>query len=396
MEIFMENTDQLKRDIQTLKRELIKCNNPKKAKYLMYSIKSLLYIYEDVEIYDKSIQNYSMDNAYIKQIAKTDRKNSKIFMNNFISVKNYHNFLTFALNDNLNVTMDKLEKVLDDNSNEDNNNFIISEKEMYEIINQFFVENNLDKKFNEIIKSNLIYKGDIKRPEKGYMMLDFYNSVPRICIDKNSPCFDIMYCLVHEIAHIIDLEEDDLIHYPKKLFQYYEKSIYGETISTLYEKKFIDFLIKNNLYSDRAYIQNLENYQNGFYYMEDVNILSQIPSKYLKDEKYKEIYNTDQLITNPLLFNKKGAIDFKNLNINDSLQYFYGFLLTTYFNYLSKNDTDEFNYKFNNFIKQRNNLFSVINFQGLIGDIDSLSKIIKKEIDSDLDVKQKKLQKKIV
>lgn len=194
-----------------------------------------------------------------------------------------------------------------------------------------------------------------------YKGITFFNTFMndfRIVIDISSidNSIDLMTTIVHEIGHVMDYRElgNDNVYYRSK-------SLFVETLSSLYEKNFLDFLIDNSIYK-RKTTTILTDYYTSMY--DDINniiLAGSIPNDLIRKEKYKKMDR--EKLYEKVAENTEVLVDIEDfpvpqfLDIIDSLEYGYGKALATYFSKLEKTNKDKYDAQFNRFLELRKSYY---------------------------------------
>ena len=302
--------------------------------------------FETEKILEKNTKNCEI--VYQKLRALSKRR-----LQSFIDNKEVHNNIAF-----------KMVKIYD-------RDFIIrsikplylNENQMSEIICDFLNDefNQADsfKKMAEegrIIKSGL-GKIEEERNTAGFTLYDYLNNNSFIALSNDPSLVDIqlMSTIIHEFGHVND-NFNRRFFSKKENFSYKTLSSYSEVYSILYEKLFLDHLIKNRIFKSNSHTQLAflcaEIYNN----FNKLGYLSTLDDNILNNEKYKKRVedlkaqaNVDDEIE---LINEAVLGDF-----NDIYTYSYSGLIAFYFSYLKQNDPDMFNKMFENFKSRRFRVF---------------------------------------
>lgn len=278
---------------------------------------------------------------------------------------------------------------------------LLDENTKYEIFTDFLKEKhpNLLEYFNNLILEKTIFEieqleiEDTKCYHTGGMnIINPISESYYIFLHKCESDIIELTSLAHEYGHTIDYL-NLTSHVTKKDFSYYPfKSIFIETISSLYEKEFLDFAIRNHLDTKHAKSQLQNYYINIIFHFNEMNLLCNLPESILKHDKYKnmpkeKLYSIARSSCD-VLTDYEDFPEPSELNLFYNLEYGYGKLLATYFSYLEKNDKDKFYDSINAFLEMRSGYFPKDFYQRLGTNLVELSKIVKEEINSS-DVKIK-------
>ena len=350
MEIFNEYLDPIVKDIDIIREEIIKSKPNRLADN--FSVLSALLC--TMGLISNCVESDAMDiiSKNKKYYNESNKKKLKLYrklIDNFISEKEEHHEIANSLIK----TYDKefcfyKKKPL-----------YLSENQMYEIIYNFLNDEfNQASEFSELVNNGYIYKADNDDNDcAGYTI---YN-----CISKNSfiiildnkyiTDIDMMRVLVHEFGHVINNNEKNNSSRKQELSGGLVSS-YIEVYSLLYEKLFLDYLIKNKIFPNNS-IKSLKDYYfEGYSYINSLEYLSSLKDSLLKKENYlKKAYIKEQLLVDE---NGKSYIPaFATSNIGNALSYSYGILMANYLAELKHKDEDTFNKNFDNFKLKRYNSF---------------------------------------
>lgn len=191
---------------------------------------------------------------------------------------------------------------------------------------------------------------------------------------------DLMTTLVHEIGHVIDYKKLS----DKEKTYYNAKSILIETLSSLYEKQFLDYLIDNSIYKRKA-TSTLTNFYLDMY--EDINtviLACNIPDNLVIREKYKNISISELYeaisSTADVLVPIDEIPEPCTIDLMEGLEYGYGKSLATYFSRLKKIDKKRYQDEYSKFMGLRTDYFP----NDFLDSLGTTSEFLGKTIDDDI------------
>lgn len=368
MKMFSNDISKINKDIETLKRMLKNTRNTKQIIKIFSSLNNLINLKEDIT-QTESLEFYS-DINFINEYIKEHDKNESRNINNFIRNKDFHNKIA---SETLLILEDKR---FDCELEEVNQKF--STKDMYEIMMDFLSKINKEKLLNKMIKEKRIFKV--------YNTMEIVGGTIFDNVLKNSYCYisneinDItkMTTIIHELGHVTDTNRNI-------------DSMYLESISMIYEKKFLDFLIKKRI-SPIDTISLIDDYYKEAYdNFKEVLVLSELDNGILRKQNYKKV-NEDLLLKQ---LNGKQSLEYMDLsniryiNLRGCLCYSYGKVIATYFTNLEKRDKELFNYKYKKFLSRDKRFLNEKEFKEIVTIPEVLFQSMEHELKKDNEIKQK-------
>lgn len=132
-------------------------------------------------------------------------------------------------------------------------------------------------------------------------------------------------------------------------------------LSSLYEKEFIDFLIKNNIYKYQTLNCLGEFYDQLFSLAAQSSIYHAIPNKVLKHNRYMKL-TKKELIEEiskeyEVLVDSDEFPEPQDLDFSEYLEYGYGRILGTYFSRLKIEDKEKYQEEMSKFLSLRTDYF---------------------------------------
>ena len=373
MKIFSDNYDTLQNEIELIKDSLVKSKYKRLTDNFEMLESFYQIMYEITGEQDEETIEILLKNKKYREIKNRERfvmqrKNNQ----NFIDNKQMHN----AFSGKIINLYDKDFKYYLAKS------LYLREEQMCEIICDFLNDEfNQADKFKELIDGDCIFKQELPQEDNsvvipaGYTIFNYLtnNSFIVISDDKDLRDVHLMSTIVHEFGHVSDNYERKNASF-KDNTRYFWLSGYSEVYSMFYEKLFLDYLARNNIFAENAK-KGLKNfYLDVFENFNYVEYLSNIDDKLLKNERYKRENN----IIEHIQVDENGNLYIDAAILNDLNKvniYSYGGLLATYFSHLKHNDPEKFNIAFNNFKLKRFGLFNFNIFNDIGTNQDEILKI---------------------
>lgn len=238
----------------------------------------------------------------------------------------------------------------------------LSEEDFYSIFFEFMNSIGLSKCFDRFVRDERIYS---VRYDKHSTLFAYTDTNPLtkdsdIFIEQMEYTLEKMFFLAHEFGHVYDLNNfDDGV---AKYNQYFYQSFNGETISKLFERLFVDFLIEKKILlpeaKDLLFILTNNNYD----YIVKAYITSLLPDVKIENGSYlgftpNKIYKLVEKY-----FSRKDNIrKFINtagtFEIQDVNSYAYGDVYSMFLKELVKNNNGDLDC-LKEFMEYRKDLFS--------------------------------------
>ena len=363
MNIFTGDIKILEREIEDLLKLIENTNTKSLSAYQIAEV--MIFFYELLSKKETDYFGTLLRGDYEEILIKGRRMENRKTQN-LIATRGEHEQLLTSLNRFFD-TIDRFKITEEKQENSPN------EKEMYEIISDFFKSRNKNAKhlLDYLIKEKRIFKIPEKEElEKAYNLRNLFQNNFYIFLKSGGNMVTMMTSIVHEIGHTMD--EVQLLYLGKrKECNYYDrKSSLIEVISTMYEKEFLDFLLEENI--DRKYVeQEIEEYYVSFQsYSEQTELLFYLPDEWLRRDRYKGLAKQDFISyleeSYPIIVEQEVIASPSDMDLSNQLSYCYGFAISTYFSYLRRHDYSRYQENFHNFLKLRAGYFPS-DFFGKIG-----------------------------
>ncbi len=357
MKIFKEDPSGIEKELYALTKEIYHAHNHTERRSILSYLETLSYFYT-IMGYDstKYLKELFSNKSFIRPLAEKNKTIKNKINNDFINNKDCY--------------LDLFDNIFDDNTeivflnNTISNIPNIEENEMYEILNYYFKNTNQKEmlnKFESLINnkrvSSIYLPNDLYR---GFTLFDLSSNDSRIFINEavDYDSIKTMITLAHEMGHVVDYNE---IKDFKKRAYYNLKSPFIEVLSSLSEKKFIDFLIDNNIYKNYASYCLQDFYDEMFLEVTKSSIYHTIPNKLLKYNRYQKL-TKEELIKAiskdyDILVDNNDFPDPNELDVFEFLAYGYGKILGTYFSRLEKEDEGKYQDEMSKFLSLRTDYF---------------------------------------
>lgn len=169
----------------------------------------------------------------------------------------------------------------------------LSMDDFNDIFYQFMKSIYLDDFFDKFLKNNNIYcyNMDSDSNTLGSALYNPINKDIDILIGDFIPDMHALFTLSHEMGHAYDISlfDKDVADYNR----YFYQSFNGEVFSKLFERLFLNFVIKNNILKDEAHDQLLDLEDNNHDYLLACYILSLLDNNYIEDANYLDLDSED-------------------------------------------------------------------------------------------------------
>ena len=381
MELFIGDKDVIKNDILYLTDIMNHSRNQSESMHIYNLLQTLSYFYSffdenDYDYFKKSTCNFK--SFVSKQNIHFNDKLKKA-IKNYVSNKSYHQEFIDALMDNKEIRYPVNISLY--------HNYDLTDEKMYKLLTAFLNDYNhgsIDL-LNKLIEEKRVHKTTLYGETRGITVSNHYMNNHHVFIsDEND--LDSLIAFAHEFGHVVDA--NNLLHnFPKKVaYNYFVKSLFLETISSLYEKDFADFLIKEKVYPNATRSYLIDYYHTMYTTFDYAQVTASLPDNLLLQEKYKRISKEklmSALDSNPDIDIINDDLPYPTeLDIFTDLKYGYGKFMATYFSYLRKHDASSFNNQFNKFLSIRPDYFRPDFLEYIGTNRDYAIKIVEEEINS--------------
>ena len=270
---------------------------------------------------------------YKRFIKKTDFL-FDIYDDCFIKHKSFHSdyFYDILMNtEGLFVEMinENIEYRVEDNA--------LSEDDFLTIFHDFLQSIGLEKFFDEIINNRKVFSMNKARNFEQYRGLTLYNPVTgesNVLINGFEYSLDSMYTLAHEMGHVYDgfrIHDDGD---KEKYLHYNYRSVYLEVIPRIFERLFLEYLIKNNICRDAALDKLVDMEINNHDYLVSAYTLSLLDDGIIKDDRYHNLKPEELVNLVKEYFNDlesiKELFDNKTLRLDEEINYTYGDIMSMF------------------------------------------------------------------
>lgn len=236
---------------------------------------------------------------------------------------------------------------------------ILTKGEFFDIFYAFLDSLKMDKKDIDKLKDMDFYSYEkgFTDDYRGYLIYNPINKNSDIFIGGFSYNIESLFTLAHEVGHAYDFLkfEDDVNTYNK----YFYQSFYGETISKLFERLVVDYLVENNIYlgdsKEEVLAMEFDNYTNLIFSY----IISMFDDETLKNHKQNKM-SLDSIYEVIEKSFEENIIDIiasrDSLDIQENYVYTYGDIISMFLK--EKVKEEDFNTNmFLDFLYERGNVF---------------------------------------
>ena len=304
--------------------------------------------------FDKNI-SFGGKKNYSKIVKSVNYYSDKL-INNYVKDKMFHRMYFYELLPEIEEEIVKMKHI--DNRGE----LFFSRKDFFDIVFQFMRSINQEELFDKLCKNGNIYSTIIGQ-DVGNVGFTLYNPLSGqkdlFIKDLKYNLFD-MNTLVHEVGHCYDLSkfDGDVSKYNK----YFYLSFYGEVISRLFERLFLDFLRKRNIAYNGVINKQVEFNLLNHEFLLQAYILSLFNDNFILEDKYLDCDSNEivEMVKSRFIdedFIKifiEGIISF---DLSEIYNYAYGDIVSLFlFDDVNKNGLDS--EMMNHFLKKRSELFN--------------------------------------
>ena len=212
-----------------------------------------------------------------------------------------------------------------------------SESDFLTVFHDFLQSLGLEKFFDDIIMNKKVFSMNKARNFEQYNGLTLYNPVTGdsdILVNGFNYNLDTMYTLAHEMGHVYDgyriYEDKD----SDRFLNYNYRSVYLEVIPRIFERLFLEYLIKNDICKEAALDKLVDMEINNHDYLISAYTLSLLDDKLIKDDRYRSLkteelvnlvknYFQDLSLIRELFKNKK-------IRLDEEINYTYGDIMSMF------------------------------------------------------------------
>ena len=285
------------------------------------------------KVYPNKSKIFGGIDNYRRFIKKTDYL-FDVYDDNFIKFKMFHrDYFHQLLLESEKLFVEMINENIDYRV-EDNK---LSEDDFLTIFHDFLQSIGLESFFDEIIKNGKLFSMNKDRDFEQYRGLTLYN--PRtgesnILINGFEYSLDSMYTLAHEMGHVYDgfriYDDKDSERY----LHYNYRSVYLEVIPRLFERLFLDYLIKNNICRDAALDKLVDMEINNHDYLVSAYAMSLFDDKLLKDDRYHSLKPAEVVNIVKEYFSDlesiKELFSNKYIRLDEEINYTYGDIMSMF------------------------------------------------------------------
>lgn len=212
-----------------------------------------------------------------------------------------------------------------------------TEDDFLTVFHDFLKSLGIEKLFDEILENNRIYSMNKGRNFEQYNGMTLYNPVTGesdILLNGFNYNVDSMFTLAHEMGHVYDgfriFDDKD----SERFLHYNFRSTYLEVILRLFERLFLDYLIKNNICREAALDKMVDMEINNHDYLVSAYTMSLLDDELLKYDRYhslkpREIVSYVKDYFNDLETIKRLFSD-KYIRLDEEVNYTYGDIMSMF------------------------------------------------------------------
>lgn len=285
------------------------------------------------KVYPNKSKIFGGIDNYRRFIKKTDYL-FDVYDDNFIKFKMFHrDYFHQLLLESEKLFVEMINENIDYRV-EDNK---LSEDDFLTIFHDFLQSIGLESFFDEIIKNGRLFSMNKDRDFEQYRGLTLYNpktGESNILINGFEYSLDSMYTLAHEMGHVYDgfriYDDKDSERY----LHYNYRSVYLEVIPRLFERLFLDYLIKNNICRDAALDKLVDMEINNHDYLVSAYAMSLFDDKLLKDDRYHSLKPAEVVNIVKEYFSDlesiKELFSNKYIRLDEEVNYTYGDIMSMF------------------------------------------------------------------
>ncbi len=356
LKIFTGDKKVLEKEIESSLKKIKSTNTKSIAAY--QTVEVMISFYELLSTKETHFFETLLSCSY-EEVLEKSRILQNYKMQNIIHTREEHERLCFHLN----TFLDEIE--IFDLKEENDRSKTLDEKEMYEIISDFFqIRNkNAASMLDYLIQEKRIFKiPDKEESARAYNLYNLFQNNFYIFVKKGENAITTMASIVHEIGHSMDEVQLLSIGKRKECKYYTEKSILIEVVSMMYEKEFLDFLLQEGVERESVELEIKGWFSSFQFFSRETELLFYLPDDLLKMNSYQNIAEEDLIHCLEeecsIIVNQEEIGNLNEMDLSDNLNWCYGFALSTYFSYLRGHDYSRYQESFRNFLKLRTNYFS--------------------------------------
>ena len=270
---------------------------------------------------------------YRRFIKKTDFL-IDVFDENFIRHKDFH---SDYFSDILYATEGLFVDMINENQEYREGEDTFTEDDFITIFHDFCKSLGIENLFDQMLKNNKIFSMDKGRDFEQYKGITLFNPVngdTDVLINGFTYSLESMYTLAHEMGHVYDgyriIEDGD----SKDFLHYNYRSVYLEVVSRLFERLFLEYLIKNNICRDACLDKLIDMEINNHDYLLTAYVLSLLDDFYLKGGRYSRLKKDEivEMVKDKFinLDQIEELFENKYIRLDEEINYTYGDLISMF------------------------------------------------------------------
>ena len=257
-----------------------------------------------------------------------------------------------------------------------------SGKEFFDVFYSFMQSLGIEKLFLDLLKNGQIYGIDRDLDATGgYTIFNPFTGESDIFINYFDFDVSSMFVLAHEFGHVYDFQNysHDLVNYNRYQYQ----SFYQEVISKLFERLFIDFMLKNAIKTDATTDTLFDMESKNYEFLYTGYIFSLLKDSYIDSYYYKSLTKDDLAFLVKDGFKsykqlKRFLDDSRPLDLEEDMAYLYGDIISMFLFERIKDD----NYSLDSlklFFENCHDVFDIDSFMSVAGSSAEYLELYKKE-----------------
>ena len=252
--------------------------------------------------------------------------------NNFLKYKTFHNDYMGSILDIVNDAIGNVEI-----GNDKITETCFSKTDFYCIFYDFLKTVNLEDDFDDFIKNRKMFSRKISYAQNDYegcILIDPIHCDMSIIASEFKYNLESMFMMSHEWGHVFDLKKMKGAGSASRITNYFYKSLYNESISRLFEKLFLDFMLEQNILYDKVLEKQARTVLINHDYILAAYIFSLFGAREIENAAYADMSVDDTVSLLEQNFMDKEILSLflkmHGLSFPDDLGYSYGDVMSTF------------------------------------------------------------------
>ena len=243
------------------------------------------------------------------------------------------------------------------------------------LLSQYFSSySDLDGVYHNLLLSGRIYPlNDFSHEVGGLTCFNLLRKCCNVFVNEVNTSFTDLSGVPHELGHGVDFQDGICNCSSLGQSRFLSFDFFREVLSNYYEQQFLFYFLENGPYQDKAYLALIQYYDKYLKLLQESFYLSSLPHESL-EEKIRDTLPLfmieKELVYDGMLDQSEMTMDDRLVDFDVSVMYSYGFLLSTYLL--------EHPESFANFMKIKNQPFSIEHLQDIGVTTDSLVKSLRR------------------